>query len=92
MDIGSDRLLENACGSSDVVVVNSFFYYRPMVSIQMHLISSEFNLGVLDSEEGSGEDLSVKHRFFRLIIYINLTNVIYSFHFEFILVFIFSLF
>ena len=40
MDIGSDRLLENACGSSDVVVVNSFFYYRPMVSIQMHLISS----------------------------------------------------
>ena len=39
MDIGSDRLLENACGSSDVVVVNSFFY-RPMVSIQMHLISS----------------------------------------------------
>ena len=92
MDIGSDRLLKNACGSSDVVVVNSFLLSADGVDTNAFDKFTNSILEVLDSEEGSGEDLSVKHRFFRLIIYINLTNVIYSFHFEFILVFIFSLF
>jgi hypothetical protein len=92
VDIGSDRLLENACGSSDVVVVNSFLLSTDGVDTNAFDKFTNSILEVLDSEEGSGEDLSVKHRSFRLIIYINLTNVIYSFHFEFILVFIFSLF
>ena len=92
MDIGSDRLLENACGSCDVVVVNSFLLSADGVDTNAFGKFTNSILEVLDSEEGSGEDLSVKHRSFRLIIYINLTNVIYSFHFEFILVFIFSLF
>ena len=66
MDIGSDRLLENACGSSDVVVVNSFLLSTDGVDTNAFDKFTNSILEVLDSEEGSGKDLSVKHRFFKI--------------------------